>query len=256
MPHTRFRFYGPLNDFLRAEQRQRSLVRFWEVTGSVKDMIEGFGVPHPEVELILCNGGSVAFDYQVRDRDRVSVYPRMHALPVEDLSLVRAPPLAEKRFVLDTHLGKLAGYLRMMGIDTLYRNDYDDSELAEISAREQRILLTRDQKLLMRTIVTYGYWPRSGWPEQQLREVMQRYSLEQEIEPFTRCLRCNSVLAPVAKAEIAHLLEPETRRHYHRFARCPGCDRVYWEGSHHARMQGFIDEVLSEIGSRRAPRTP
>jgi uncharacterized protein with PIN domain len=67
----------------------------------------------------------------------------------------------EPRFLLDNHLGRLAATLRMLGFDALYRNDYQDEELARVAQAEGRILLTRDRRLLMRSAVASGYWVRS-----------------------------------------------------------------------------------------------
>ncbi|MCL4402662.1 MAG: Mut7-C ubiquitin/RNAse domain-containing protein, partial [Acidobacteria bacterium] len=136
-----FRFYAELNDFLAPERRARPFDREFIDASTVKDMIESFGIPHTEVDLILANGESVDFDYIVRDGDRISVYPMFEALDISPLLRVRPRPLRDPRFVLDIHLGRLAGYLRMMGFDTLYRNDYTDAELARISRDEHRILL-------------------------------------------------------------------------------------------------------------------
>ena len=117
-----FCFYAELNAHLPAEKRLRTLHRSFFVPSTVKDLIESFGVPHPEVELILVNGESVDFSRLVRDGDRVAVYPVFESFDIGPALKVRPEPLREPRFVLDVHLGKLAGYLRMLGFDTLYDN--------------------------------------------------------------------------------------------------------------------------------------
>ncbi len=234
-----FRFYGELNDFLPPERRQRAFVHRFEVSAPVKDMIEGLGVPHPEVDLILANGRSVDFAYSVQDGDRISVYPMFESLDITPLVRVRPHPLRRPRFVLDAHLGKLAGYLRMLGFDALYRNDYGDHELAAISAAERRILLTRDAGLLKHSVVTHGYWLRSTDARQQLVEVVRRFDLWRQIEPFTRCMRCNTPLEEAREEDLAAVPE-QARRCYQEFWRCPECRRVYWQGSHYQRMQGWI----------------
>ena len=169
-----FRFYAELNDFLPVESRMKELARHFDVSGSVKDLIESFGVPHTEVDLVLINSESADFTCLVRDQDRVSVYPVFESLDISAASRVRPAPLRELRFVLDVHLGRLAAYLRMAGFDALYRNDASDAELASISVSERRVLLTRDRYLLMRTEVNRGYWVRSTDPRQQVVEVLER----------------------------------------------------------------------------------
>jgi uncharacterized protein with PIN domain len=238
------RFYAELNDFLPAEKRQRAFLHRFGLSPSIKDMIEALGVPHTEVDLILVNGCSVDFSYLVRDGDQISVYPVFESIDIAPLVRVRPQPLRESRFVLDVHLGRLATYLRMLGFDTLYRNDYDDAELAHISSSQGRILLSRDRGLFKRSVVTHGYCLRTTNPREQLVEVLRRFDLVASIEPLRRCLRCNGLLQPVAKAAIVDRLQPKTRQHYHEFRRCQNCDHIYWQGSHYERMQRFIQRVL------------
>jgi uncharacterized protein len=244
MGQAHFRFYAELNDFLLPNQRQKTLTYPFELNASVKDIIEALGVPHTEVDLILANGVSVNLAYLVQDGDTISVYPVFEAIDISPLVRVRPRPLRAIRFVLDVHLGRLAIYLRMLGFDTLYRNDYADKELAHISSSEERILLTRDRGLLKRSIVTHGYCIRSTSPQQQLVEVLRRFDLLASLTPFSRCLHCNGLLQEVDKEAISDRLPPKTKQYYHEFRRCQSCDRIYWRGSHYQRMQQFIDSVV------------
>jgi uncharacterized protein with PIN domain len=207
-------------------------------------MIEALGVPHTEVDLILVNSRSVDFSYLVQNGDRISVYPVFETFDITPLVRLRPHPLRETRFVLDVHLGRLTTYLRMLGFDALYRNDYADEELARISSSEGRILLTRDRGLLKRSIVTHGYCLRTTNPRQQLIEVLRRFDLFASVKPFQRCLHCNGLLQPVDKTAISQRLLPKTRQYYDEFHCCRVCDRIYWKGSHYQRMQQFVDSVL------------
>ena len=72
---TWFRFYEELNEFLPSEKRKKFFAYTFNGTPSVKDAIEANGIPHAEVDLILVNSVSVGFSYNLRDGDRVSVYP-------------------------------------------------------------------------------------------------------------------------------------------------------------------------------------
>lgn len=249
MGRIALRFFAELNDFLPPSRRQRWVEVPFVVKTSIKDLIEGLGVPHPEVDLILANGDSVDFAYGVGDGDRVSVYPAFHTLAVADLSRVRPEPLEPARFVLDVHLGRLARYLRLLGFDTLYRNDYADDTLAHLSGNERRILLTRDRGLLKRSIVTYGYCLRTTTPRQQLIEVLHRFDLFEKIAPFRRCLECNGLLQPVEKAAISHLLPPNTQKYYTDFYQCQHCRQLYWPGSHYQRMLRFIESIQVQAPS-------
>lgn len=210
-------------------------------------MIESLGVPHTEVDLILVDGRSVDFQHPVRDGETISVYPVFEALDIHPVLRLRPEPLRRPAFILDGHLGRLAAYLRLLGFDSLYRNDFADEELAERSADEQRILLTRDRGLLKRSIITRGYCVRSSIPREQLREVVDRFDLSRLATPFRRCLSCNGLLQPVEKQAILDRLPPGTRDRFDEFYRCTGCEKIFWPGSHYARLQDLIREAL-EVG--------
>ena len=246
MASAQFRFYEELNDFLPAERRKVDFRYEFDRRASIKDVIEALGVPHTEVELILVNGESVGFGYILCHGDRVSVYPLFETLDVTPLLRLRPRPMRTPRFVLDTHLGTLARYLRLLGFDTLYRNDYEDATLARISANEDRILLTRDQGLLKRRIITHACFVRSDTPREQLREICARLDLHDLIAPFRRCARCNGLLRDVEKANIAHRLAPKTRLYYDRFRQCDNCGHLYWAGSHYRHLTRLVDSVRRE----------
>ena len=235
-----FRFYAELTDFLPRDLRSGTVTRSFEVPGSVKDMIEACGIPHTEVDLIVANGRSVDFSYRVTNGDRVSVYPVFESFDITPIIKVRPEPLRTVRFVADNHLGRLARFLRLLGLDTSYENDWNDPELVRISTSQQRILLTRDVSLLKHGLVTHGYWVRATDPREQVTEVVRRFHLARHFTPFTRCMACNGALIPVTKKEIAHRLAPETSRHVDDFRLCSSCDKVYWQGAHHPGLRRIV----------------
>jgi uncharacterized protein len=241
MLNVTFRFYAELNDFLLPERRFAEFSHRFLDVATVKDRIESFGVPHTEIDLILVNGRSVDFAYRVQDGDRISVYPMFEALDIAGLTRLRPEPLRDPRFVLDVHLGRLAAYLRMLGFDTLYQNSCTDERLAEISCHDRRILLTRDVGLLKRRSVTHGYFLRANQPRQQLIEVVTRFDLRRLAKPFSRCLRCNTLLTRANKDQVREQLPAEVARLHHEFLRCPDCGRAYWKGGHFRRMSQWID---------------
>jgi uncharacterized protein with PIN domain len=239
-----FRFYAELNDFLSPERRMRRFAHPFVDAMPVKEMIEGFGVPHTEVDLILANGEPVDFSYVVRNGDWLSVYPMFEALDIAPLARLRPEPLREPRFVLDAHLGRLAGYLRMLGFDALYQNHAGDAELARVSRDERRILLTRDRGLLKRRAVTHGYFVRETAVRRQTSEVVSRFDLRRLIRPFTRCLRCNEPLEPASSEQALKRLPPRAAELYREFQACASCGRLYRKGGHYRRMQQFIESGL------------
>ena len=242
------RFYEELNDFLSQQQRKIDFNHTLKKSRSIKDLIESIGVPHAEVDLIIVNGESVDFDYPVQDGDRISVYPVFESLDISPLKHCQPAPLRTTCFVLDVHLGRLAAYLRMLGFDTLYRNDYDDPTLADISADEHRILLTCDRRLLMRKQVTHGYFVRSRQPQKQILEILARFDLYNNQKPFTRCMHCNGKTHAVNKQDIETRLLPKTIKYYDEFYQCEDCGKIYWQGSHYLKMQEMIDNINVAAG--------
>jgi len=255
MARAWLRFYAELNDFLPPTRRQCDIPVEFAPPTPVGHLIEGLGVPHTEVELVLLNGVSVGLDARPGDGERISVYPMFEALDVTPLLRIRPRPLREPRFLADAHLGKLAHLLRMLGFDTLYFNDLGDARLAEISADEGRVLLTRDRALLMHKRVTHGCYIRSREPRAQLRQVILRLDLLGQIRPFSRCMECNGPLEAVARQGIAAELPKGVVDHYNAFWRCPGCRRIYWKGNHYRAMQAWIETLQSELaqGGRERP---
>lgn len=246
MPKARLRFYAELNDLLPRRIRRVPFDHTFGDRSSVKHIIEALGVPHTEVDLILVNGRSVDFSYLLKDGDRISIYPVFETFDISPLVRLRPQPLREPCFILDTHLGKLAAYLRMLGFDTRYGNSYEDGELALIASEEKRIILTRDRGLLKRKMVTHGYIVRETIPRVQILEVIKRFDLPTSISPFKRCIRCNGLLEAVQKEKIIDRLQPNTMRYFDEFRICTKCSRIYWKGSHYERMKEFIDAILAE----------
>jgi uncharacterized protein with PIN domain len=242
-PIATFRFYEELNDFLPEAQRKRDIAIEIDRSRSVKDAIESAGVPHPEVDLIVVDGQSVGFGHLLRGGERVAVYPMFEALDISPLVRLRPRPLRDPRFVADGHLAKLSRHLRMAGFDTLCEGDWDDDRIVELAAAQKRTILTRDKGMLRRSEVERGYFVRATESEQQLREVVRALQLEGLVSPFMRCRECNGVLEDVPREDVVDRIPPKVRDLYDRFKRCPGCERIYWEGSHFARMKGLIDSL-------------
>jgi len=240
---VRVRLYGALNDFLPPERRGAEFLHTFTGTPSVKDLLESLGPPHPEVEVILVDGEAVDLSHRVEDGARVAAYPAFHSLDVTPVTRVGLPLPSEPRFALDVGLGRLAGFLRMLGFDTLWRNDFADDELSRLSRDEDRVVLTRDLGLLKRAEVRHGYYPRNTDPAHQLVEVVRRYQLTARMRPFTRCLACNAPLAVASKDEVLDRIPERVAATHSRFQQCHECKRVYWPGTHHQRMQALVDKL-------------
>lgn len=235
MKTARFNFDPSLQPLLKRDLRNRPVEVHFKGQQSVKHLIESLGIPHTEIGPLTAHGVVIEQGYIVHDGDRLEV----GTVPREEFS-------EEPCFVLDGHLGRLASYLRMLGFDCLYNNNYRDEELVQISVDEKRILLTRDRLLLMHKVITQGYLLRSLDPTEQLYEVVYRFGLLKWVKPFQRCMNCNQPLESVEKEMVMEKLEPLTKKYYDDFKLCPACDQVYWKGSHYERMVRLIESISGE----------
>jgi len=259
MSQATFRFYEELNDFLPEERRKQAVSFSFDVSPSVKDAIESLGVPHVEVDLVIANGESVGFRYRVRDGDRIAVYPAFESIDISPVVRLRPKPLRTPTFVADVHLRKLARLLRLLGFDTLHSNELSNEEVIQISVEELRIILTRDRQLLKHGAVTRGYWVRSTNPIDQAREVVRRFDLAGHVEPFSRCTACNGMLKAVSKADVQERIPPKTAIWLDEYCECTVCGKLYWRGTHTARLNEIIAQILPSrrelrnLGARQHP---
>ena len=231
-----FVFEGYLNAFLPHRRRYQPFEYPFDAPRSIKDMIEAAGIPHTEIGTMLVNGEAVPLTYHMQDGDQVIVRP---------VQIIPKPP--DLRFVADVHLGRLVSYLRLLGFDTLYPEDYRDEELARISGEEQRIMLTRDVGLLKCSIVEYGYFVPQTDPWEQLADVLERYDLLPHLTIFSRCTTCNGELRIVDKSTIADRLMGKTIQYYQEFSLCQQCDKVFWKGSHYRHMRAFLAQRYPQL---------
>ncbi len=239
-----FRFFGELNDFLDVTERNGKIEYAIDGNPSVKDAMEAIGIPHPEVGLIVVNGNPVDFTHQGKDGEFVEVYPLYGAPSHLASRVVPFRPEEEPRFVLDVHLGRLARFLRVAGFDVLYENeDMGDKKIAEISAAEERILLTRDVGLLKRSVVRFGHWLRNRDSREQFKEVVNYYGLKKLFDPFSRCVSCNGSVGLIPKKRVEHRLPEGIRRDKKEIFECENCKQLYWKGTHYRRVKAFLDAI-------------
>ena len=146
------------------------------------------------------------------------------------------------RFLADEMLGRLARWLRILGYDTLYLSPVNDHELVRLARAEGRVLLTRDTGLARRRGVK-TLLVASQHLEEQLAQVLGDLTLEPS-PAFSRCMVCNALLQPLAREDARQRVPRYVYRTHEEFLLCPGCDRVYWRGSHWEHMR----ELLARLG--------
>ncbi len=136
----------------------------------------------------------------------------------------------------------------MLGFDSLWSDDYEDSQLKKISEEEGRILLTRDRALAESTPSAYRVDATD--PEKQFREVLEKFGLTEQARAgegfLTRCLQCNSLILPVKGHQIHERIPGHLLLEHQEFFLCPRCERVYWMGSHVDRMKKWVAKALDK----------
>lgn len=148
------------------------------------------------------------------------------------------------KFIADVHLGKLARLLRMLGFDTIYRNDFTTTELTKISKEQGRMLLSRNASLSKNKLINCLVVTNED-AFIQLQQVILHFDLKDQVRPFSRCIVCNGTLEPVSKERIVHLLKRNTAEYFNEFWQCTDCRRIYWKGSHFERMLKTIQTIRS-----------
>jgi uncharacterized protein with PIN domain len=235
-PEAEVRFAPELRLFLAPRHRAGQVRVACDGVSSLGHVIESLGVPLTEVGSLTVNGAPAAPGC------------RLAAGDVAEAGAVRRPqPLPSPRFILDVHLGTLARRLRLVGVDVAYANDLDDDALIELANSGRRVLLTQDRGLLRRRRLWLGAYVRGARPDDQLRDVLDRFA--PPLAPWTRCAACNGLLAPARKADVEPLLRPGTRRTYQAFSRCLACGRVYWRGAHTRRLEAVVDSALRTVAA-------
>ncbi|MEO7164425.1 MAG: Mut7-C RNAse domain-containing protein [Bdellovibrionia bacterium] len=149
--------------------------------------------------------------------------------------------------MLDVHLARLCKYLRMVGLDCLWKSDYSDEELRSISSAEKRFLLTRDRVLFEKADPDFAYYVQAILPQEQLEEVVKNFQLGKWIrngEHFlSRCLECNTLVKSLQMGQLPESVPESIKVRHNEFFFCPTCQRVYWKGSHFDRTKEWLKTV-------------
>jgi uncharacterized protein with PIN domain len=231
-----------LHLFIATGRRQGPTTLVTDGASTLGHVVESLGIPLTEAGPALVDGRPVPFSHIPAAGETVEV---------RAMTRPQRVPGAPLRFLLDVHLGTLARRLRLLGIDAAYESeDIGDPALATLSATERRVMLSRDRGLLRRREIWAGAYIYSDQPDDQLRDVLERFA--PTLTPWTRCTACNGVLGPADKESVQELLEHGTQRTYDVFAQCEACERVYWRGAHHTRLAAIVEDAVREFGDHAA----
>ncbi len=236
VPEAQLALAAELAVFLPARSRPGPVRVRCDGVSSLGHVVESAGVPLTEVGGLVVNGEAASSGYRPRGGDAVYV-----------LAMPRPQRLDSARFVLDVHLGTVARWLRLAGVDAAYSPDAADDALVVLANTERRVLLTQDRGLLHRRRLWLGGYVRGDGPADQFADVLSRFA--PPLAPWTRCTGCNGPLLAARKADIEALLEPGTRRTYQHFSRCERCHRVYWRGAHAGRLEAIVASAVRIVSA-------
>jgi len=154
------------------------------------------------------------------------------------------------RFVVDQMLGRLSKWLRLLGYDSLYFNSIANSQLIKIAREENRILLTRDTRLMKRRVVRNkeikAIFIEHDGLDDQLKQLSQELNLKEGLMPW--CVECNLPIEMIRKEEAYQRVPEYVYQTQDEFARCPACGRYYWPGTHWQRIQEKFAKLSISTG--------
>lgn len=142
------------------------------------------------------------------------------------------------KFICDEMLAGLGRWLRAAGYDTeIVQTPMHDREILNRATDEGRLLLTRDRHFQemqtdQKTVIFLG----ANSLEECIRELKHQLKINWLLNPFSRCLECNSTFVE-PDPQIALIEVPKSiRATIEQLWYCPKCEKVYWQGSHTQHM--------------------
>jgi uncharacterized protein len=153
------------------------------------------------------------------------------------------------RFFADEMLGKLARWLRALGVDVSYSISVSDEKILQGAQRERRVVLTRDQKLLKRLQILKipVLFIRDDRWEDQIRQFFSEYpQLRSMDHALTRCMECNEPLESVSKERVKEKVWPFVYDTQESFSFCRKCDKIYWKATHVEKILRRLEAVIEE----------
>lgn len=150
------------------------------------------------------------------------------------------------RFIIDANAGKLVGWLRMMGYDTLFFKSCSDSEMVKTAAEEKRIIITRDTHIMERRVAKTGEVQaillKSDDPAKQLEALFATLDIKVDFKPFSLCIACNHPLVEASRETLKGQVPEYVYKTQDLFCKCPNCGRIYWRGTHWQAMKKLLEK--------------
>ena len=165
----------------------------------------------------------------------------------------RADEDRPRRFLCDEMLSGLARWLRIAGYDAAtVEPGQSDRRIVDQAIAERRTMLTGDRRIMqMRGTRGHVLVLSGSGIDACARELTNQLGLDWLFDPFSRCVLCNLRLETADDCERARL-PPTVLQRPGLVNICPGCRRLYWEGSHVERMQSRLARLSNTRHCHRA----
>ena len=159
--------------------------------------------------------------------------------------------MREPKFIVNTMLGNVARWLRMLGYDTLYFKKIEDWKILSMALRDERVILTRDHGLCNRARKKGA---KCLLLEQDTMEERLAYiSMKTGIRLYmdlerSRCPICNYELVKVDRETVKNKVPRRVYEKHNDFWYCRKCGKVYWIGKHWKGIEETLKkarEILS-----------
>ena len=161
--------------------------------------------------------------------------------------------MSEKKpnFIVDAMLGNLAKKLRVLGYDSKYFSSIEDDKLIAIAKNEKRIILTKDAqltKIAEKQNVVFVLI-RGNDELEQVAQINTKIKLDKFIMDTnnSRCIVCNGNLQCVEKYRIIGKVPEGVLEREKKFWMCDLCKKIYWEGTHFAKLQEFVNKLNNRL---------
>lgn len=150
---------------------------------------------------------------------------------MESAPLPQGLKMSTVGFDIDEMLGKLAKWLRIIGLDAAYPCP---------NPTAGRVFVTSKRDVAFSPVVRIT----QTRPRYQLAEFLEKSGIHPDPQGFmSRCLVCNIPVHSVSKDEVKTRVPPAVLESMSAFNRCPACDRIYWMGSHIERVRKRLEEI-------------
>jgi hypothetical protein len=109
---------------------------------------------------------------------------------------------------------------------------------------DDRVILTRDRRLVQRRLARRHLLIRSEVVDEQVRQVLEELGIRPDPGRLLgRCLRCNVPTQPIPADEARNRVPPWIAHTQDKYRVCPACGRIYWPGTHVERMKRRLERM-------------